>query len=143
MRTTIINKKENIKPVWYLVDAENQPLGRIASKIATLLKGKVRTNYSPDTFFGDHVIVINCDKIVLTGRKAFNKIYYKHTGWMGGLKETPYLEMIKKYPETPIKKAVKGMLPKNRIGRKMFLNLKAYVGDQHPHKAQKPIKVEI
>ncbi len=143
MRTTIINKKSDIKPVWYLIDADNKSIGRISTKIASLLRGKNRVNYSPDTFFGDHVIVINADKAILTGKKELQKMYYRHTGWMGGIVETPYQEMKQKHPEYPIKKAVKGMLPKNRIGTKMLLNLKIYNGVDHPHVAQKPVKVEI
>lgn len=143
MRTTIINKKSNIKPIWYLIDVENKPIGRISTKIAALLRGKNRINYSPDTFFGDHVIVINADKAILTGKKELQKVYYKHTGWIGGLVETPYLEMKEKHPEYPIKHAVKGMLPKNRIGKRMLLNLKVYNGSDHPHTAQKPIKVDV
>lgn len=143
MRTTIINKKSDIKPVWFIIDGENKSLGRLACKIANLLRGKWRVNYSPADYFGDHVIVINSDKILLTGRKQFQKVYYRHTGWMGGLRETKYLDMKKKHPDFPIKKAVKGMLPKNIIGRKMLLNLKVYEESNHPHKAQKPIKMEI
>jgi large subunit ribosomal protein L13 len=143
VRTTIINKRNDLKPVWYLIDAENKSIGRISTKIASLLRGKNRVNYSPDTFFGDHVIVINADKAKLTGKKELQKMYYRHTGWMGGIVETPYLEMKQKHPEYPIKKAVKGMLPKNRIGKKMLLNLKIYNSVDHPHIAQKPVKVEI
>lgn len=142
MRTTILTKKNDIKPVWYLIDAEGQSLGRLASKVAWLLRGKWRTDFSPSTYFGDHVIVVNAEKVKLTGRKEIQKMYYKHTGWMGGLKETPYLEMMKKHPDYPIKKAVKGMLPKNIIGKKMLTNLRVYVGDKHPHQAQRPITVE-
>jgi large subunit ribosomal protein L13 len=142
VRTTLINKKSDIQPVWYLIDAENKTIGRLSSKIATLLRGKNKVNYSPDTYFGDHVIVVNADKAILTGNKSIQKMYYKHTRWMGGIKEIPYLEMIKKHPDFPIKKAVKGMLPKNKIAQKMLLNLKIYQGIDHPHSAQKPIKVE-
>ncbi|MFW5891186.1 MAG: 50S ribosomal protein L13 [bacterium] len=143
MRTTIINKKSEIKPKWFIIDADNKPIGRLASKVATLLRGKWRANYSPDTFFGDHVIVINSDKAILTGRKTLDKVYYHHTGWMGGIKETPFLEMKEKHPDMPIKKAVWGMLPKNRIGRKMYLSLKVYSDENHPHIAQKPEKIDL
>lgn len=143
MRTTIINKKSDIHSVWYLIDAKDVSLGRLATKVASLLKGKNRRNYSPDTFFGDHVIIINSGEVKLTGNKETQKRYYWHTGWMGGIKDLNYTELVKKHPEAPIKKAVKGMLPKNRIGRKMLLNLKVYSDDKHPHTAQKPIKVDM
>jgi large subunit ribosomal protein L13 len=143
LRTTIINKKNDLKPTWFLINGENKTLGRVASKIATLLRGKWRANYSPADYFGDHVVVVNSDKIILTGRKPLQKIYYKHTGYMGGLREMKYADMKQKHPEYPLKKAVKGMLPKNILGRKMLLNLKIYEGNNHPHKAQKPMKIDF
>jgi len=143
VKTTIITKKSDINSVWYLIDAENKPIGRLATKIASLLRGKHRVNYSPAFNFNDHVVVINNDKAILTGKKTFQKVYYRHTRWMGGIKETPFLEMKEKHPETPLKKAVKGMLPKNKIGKEMLSNLKIYNGKDHPHKAQRPEKIEL
>jgi len=123
---------------WYLVDAEGKVLGRLASKIARILRGKHKVIYSPHIDVGDFIVVINADKIRLTGKKADKKIYYHHTGYPGGLKSVSFRKLIQEKPERVLENAVKGMLPKNPLGRRMFKKLKVYAGDKHPHIAQKP-----
>lgn len=131
-------KVEEIERNWYVIDAEGKVLGRLASEIATLLRGKHKPIYTPHTDTGDYVIVINADKIVLTGKKLEQKHFRYHTGYPGGLKEIPYERLMEKNPERAIKIAVKGMLPKNRLGRKMIKKLKVYSGPEHKHEAQEP-----
>ncbi len=123
---------------WYVVDATDQVLGRLATQIATLLRGKHKPTYTPSTDGGDFVIVINCEKIKITGKKADQKIYYRHTGYPGGLKATPYKMMLAKHPDRILRNAVKGMLPKNRMGRHLLTKLRIYAGPRHPHAAQQP-----
>ncbi|NLV88949.1 MAG: 50S ribosomal protein L13 [Tissierellia bacterium] len=131
-------KKNEIDRKWYIIDAEGKVLGRLASEIATILSGKNKPIYTPHVDTGDFVIVINADKIKLTGKKLEQKNYVYHTGYPGGLREIPYERMIKEKPEKIIELAVKGMLPKNRLGRKMIKKLKVYAGAEHKHEAQKP-----
>ncbi len=123
---------------WYVIDAEGLVLGRLASRVASHLKGKHSPLYTPSVDMGDSVIVINADKVVLTGRKMEQKCYYHHSGYIGGLKTVPIKDLMKKKPEDVIRFAVRGMLPKNRLGRKLFKKLKVYTGDTHPHDAQQP-----
>jgi len=123
---------------WYLADAQGMVLGRLASKIAQILRGKHKPIYAPYMDVGDFVVVVNADKVRLTGRKEEKKIYYHHSGYMGGLKSVGYKKLKQEKPERIIRLAVKGMLPKNSLGRKMFKKLKVYSGDKHPHKAQQP-----
>ena len=123
---------------WYIVDAENQVLGRLASGIAARLRGKHNPLFTPHTDMGDHIIVINADKVTLTGRKLDNKVYYRHSGYVGSLKQTTAQQLLEKRPEDLIRFAVKGMLPKNRLGRRLYNKLKVYAGDNHPHGAQQP-----
>lgn len=123
---------------WYVIDAEGLVLGRLASRVASHLKGKHSPLYTPSVDMGDSVIVINADKVVLTGRKMDQKCYYRHSGYIGGLKTVPIKDLMKKKPEDVIRFAVRGMLPKNRLGRKLFKKLKVYTGDTHPHDAQQP-----
>ncbi|MCX7789586.1 MAG: 50S ribosomal protein L13 [Chloroflexaceae bacterium] len=123
---------------WYVVDATDQVLGRLATQIATLLRGKHKPTYTPSIDGGDFVIVINCEKIRITGKKADQKIYYRHTGYPGGLKATPYKMMLAKHPDRILRNAVKGMLPKNRMGRHLLTKLRIYAGPRHPHAAQQP-----
>lgn len=123
---------------WYVVDATDQVLGRLATQIATLLRGKHKPTYTPSIDGGDFVIVVNCEKIKITGKKADQKIYYRHTGYPGGLKATPYRMMLAKHPDRILRNAVKGMLPKNRIGRHLLTKLRIYAGPRHPHAAQQP-----
>lgn len=131
-------KTNEIDRKWYLIDAEGKVLGRLASEIATILSGKNKPIYTPHVDTGDFVIVINADKVKLTGKKLENKEYIYHTGYPGGLKRVSYEVMMKEKPEKVIELAVKGMLPKNRLGRKMFKKLKVYAGPEHKHEAQKP-----
>jgi large subunit ribosomal protein L13 len=128
---------------WWLVDAENQVLGRLATRIATVLRGKHKASFTPHLDTGDFVVVVNADKVRLTGRKPENKMYFRHSGYMGGEKFTPFSRMIEKHPERVIELAVKGMLPKNNLGRLMRKKLKIYAGPAHPHEAQQPHVMEI
>jgi len=128
---------------WFVVDAEGKVLGRLASMVAARIRGKHNPLYTPHADTGDNIIVINAKKVVLTGRKMDQKRYYRHSGYMGGLKETPIREMMDKKPEAVIQFAVKGMLPKNRLGRKLFKKLKVYAGEDHPHAAQRPEVLEL
>ena len=136
-------KPGDIERQWYVVDAEGQTLGRLASKIATILKGKHKPIYTPHADVGDYVVVINADKIHVTGHKRLDKMYYRHTGYPGGLKKINLRDLLQKHPTRPIKFAVKGMLPKNRLGRRMFKKLKVYAGSEHPHQAQEPKVLEL
>lgn len=131
-------KLQDIDAKWYVVDADGMVLGRLASKIAQVLRGKHKPIWAPHMDTGDFVVVVNADKIRVTGRKAEQKKYYRHSGYMGGLKETPYKSMMEKKPEFILQEAVRGMLPHNRLGRKMLKKLKIYVSSDHPHTAQKP-----
>ena len=128
---------------WFIVDAENMILGRMASQIASVLKGKHKPFYSPHQDVGDFVVVVNAEKIRVTGNKVKEKMYYRHSGYPGGQKETSLQQMLQKHPERVIELAVKRMLPKNVLGRKMFLKLKVYAGPDHPHKAQLPEPLEM
>jgi large subunit ribosomal protein L13 len=136
-------KPEEYQRKWYVIDAEGQPLGRLASEVATILRGKHTPYYTPHVDTGDFVIVINADKVVLTGNKLQQKKYYYHTGYPGGIKEVPYETMMAKRPEKAVELAVKGMLPHNRLGRAQFKKLKVYRGAQHPHQSQKPETWEL
>jgi large subunit ribosomal protein L13 len=138
MTKTYNMKESEIQREWYLVDAENQVLGRVATQIATLLRGKHKPTFTPHLEMGDFVIVINSEKIVVTGRKAEQKIYYRHSGYPGGLKPTPYKMMLAKHPDRIIRFAVKGMLPKTRLSRRLMTRLRVYSGAKHPHEAQQP-----
>lgn len=131
------------KAQWYVVDAEGSVLGRLASTIAARLRGKHNPLFTPHVDMGDWVIVINADKIVLTGRKWEKKQYYRHSGYIGGLKTITAQKLLEKKPEDLVRFAVKGMLPKNRLGRKLFKKLKVYASDRHPHEAQRPEVLEI
>ncbi len=128
---------------WYIVDAEGAVLGRLATFVASRLRGKHNPLFTPHVDIGDSVIVINADKIILTGKKLDKKIYYRHSGYIGGLKEITAKKLMEKRPEDLIRFAVKGMLPKNKLGRKLFKKLKVYTGGKHPHEAQKPEVLEL
>jgi len=129
-------KNEDRKPQWHLIDAEGQILGRLATKIADILRGKNRPTYTPHTDSGDYVVVINSDKIVMTGNKMEDKIYDRYTGWMGGYKVATAKEVMEKHPTRIVELAVKRMLPKNKLNRQIFKKLKVYAGSEHPHEAQ-------
>ena len=140
---TYCAKTGDIEGKWYVVDANGAVLGRLASEVASRLRGKHNPLYTPHVDTGDYVVVINAEKIVLTGRKMDQKSYYRHSGYIGGLKTATAKELMGKRPEDLIRFAVKGMLPKNKLGRKLFNKLKVYAGDQHPHEAQQPQVLEI
>jgi large subunit ribosomal protein L13 len=134
-------KKEEVDHQWYLVNAEGKVLGRLATELAKILRGKNKPTYTPHQDTGDFVVVVNASKIGLTGKKMKDKIYYRHTGYPGGIKETNAAKLLAKKPTEMIRIAVKGMLPKNSLGRQMLRKLKIYPGPKHPHEAQKPISI--
>lgn len=134
---------EKVKRDWFVVDADNKVLGRLASEIAHRLKGKHKPEYTPHVDTGDYIVVVNAEKVALTGNKENAKKYYRHTGYPGGIKETSFKEMIEKHPTRVIETAVKGMLPRNKLGRAMLSKLKIYAGEQHGHQAQQPNVLEI
>ena len=138
MRTTYMANAQNVERKWYIIDAEGQTVGRLASQITTVLRGKNKPTYTPHVDCGDHVIVINAEKVVFTGKKLDQKLYRKHSGYAGGLKETKARDMLNTHPERVIMYAVKGMLPKNSLGRQMLTKLRVYAGTEHNHEAQKP-----
>ena len=140
---TYVTKPNDIKHDWYVVDAQGQTLGRLATRIATVLKGKHKPIYSPSMDTGDYVVVINAEKIVATGRKLDKKLYYRHTGYPGGLRQINLRDQLDKHPERVISAAVRGMLPHNRLGRAMFKKLKVFAGAEHPHAAHKPKTLEL
>lgn len=140
---TFMAKPQEVKRKWYVVDAEGKPLGRLASEIAKILRGKNKPEYTPHVDTGDHVIVLNADKVILTGKKMEQKLYRHHSLYPGGLKEIKYKAFMASKPEKAVEIAVKGMLPKNSLGRAMFRKLNVYRGTEHPHEAQKPEKLEI
>ncbi len=140
---TLIAKKQDVIPQWYLVDADDQILGRMSSRIASILRGKHRPVFSPHQDFGDHVVVVNAEKIKLTGRKEEQKEYFRHTGYPGGVRTTPLSRMRATKPERIIEHAVRGMLPKNKLGRKMLKKLHVYAGPEHTHQAQQPESVDL
>ena len=140
---TYYAKPLEVEREWLLIDATDQVLGRVASVAAQLLKGKHKPQYTPHVDTGDFVVVINADKIKVTGAKAADKVYYRHSGYVGGLKSETFEEAMQKHPERVIEHAVKGMLPKNTLGRAMGKKLKVYAGPEHPHAAQKPREIKI
>jgi len=140
---TYVPKEGEISHDWYLVDANDQNLGRLASKIASILLGKHKPNFTPGVDTGDYVVVVNCEHIRVTGNKMTDKIYYRHTLYPGGLKATSLRDMLAKNPDRVIRKAVWGMLPHNKYGRKVIKKLKVYAGPDHPHEAQNPIPMDL
>ena len=140
---TFMQKKENIERNWYVIDAEGKPLGRVASKAAVVLRGKHKPTYTPHIDCGDYVIIVNASKVLLTGNKMEDKKYYNHSQYPGGLRIRTAKEMVERYPEEMVEKAVKGMLPHNRLGRAMYKKLFVYAGENHPHMAQKPEEMDI
>jgi len=138
MKTTFMAKPAEIQRKWYVLDAEGKALGRVAAEAARILRGKHTPTFTPHVDTGDHVIIINADKVILTGRKLDQKMYTRHSGYPGGLKQTPYRQMLDKRPELMLEKAVQGMLPHTRLGAQQAKKLKVYRGSEHPHQAQKP-----
>ena len=143
MKTTQVARKEDVTRDWYLVDVDSKVLGRVATQIANVLRGKNKPTFTPSVDTGDFVVVVNAAKIALTGKKMSDKTYYSHSGYVGGLKEISAAKLIDKKPEDLIKKAVKGMLPKNKLARHMLKKLKIYAGEAHPHAAQQPKNLNI
>lgn len=143
MRTTYMAKPNEVERKWYVIDAEGKTLGRLASEAASLIRGKHKPEFTPHVDTGDFVVVINAEKIVLTGKKLQNKMYYRHSMYPGGLKVTSAADMIKNKPIRVLEQAIYGMLPKNRLGDKMKLKLKVYAGSEHPHQAQNPEVYEL
>ena len=140
---TYTPKKSEIERTWHLVDAEGLVLGRMATEIATILRGKHKATYAPHIDTGDHVIVINADKVVLTSGKAQRKMVYRHTGFPGGIRSDTYGELLSKKPAEIVRQSIRGMVPKNRLGRQQMSKLQVYAGPTHPHQAQKPVPLEI
>jgi large subunit ribosomal protein L13 len=140
---TFMAKKSDVKRDWYVIDAEGQTLGRLASKVATVLRGKHKAIYTPHVDCGDYVIVINAEKVKLTGNKLDQKMYYNHSGYPGGLRERNAKVMIEKYPEEMVERAIKGMLPHGRLGRQMYKKLFVYKGSEHKHQAQQPKELKM
>ena len=138
-----MQKKETVERKWYVIDAEGKSLGRVASLAATYLRGKHKPTYTPHIACGDNVIIINAEKVNLTGNKLDDKMYYNHSGYPGGLRERNARTMKEKYPVEMVERAVKGMLPKNRLGRQIFRQLFVYAGSEHKHEAQKPERLEV
>lgn len=128
---------------WYIIDAEGKPLGRVAAKVASVLRGKNKPTYTPSQETGDFVIVINAEKVAITGRKRQDKMYYRHSGFPGGLKDFTFNELLGRDPVAPLELAVRGMLPKGPLGRKLYKNAKIYAGSQHPHAAQTPAAIDL
>ena len=140
---TVSTRPQDVEHVWYVVDAEDQTLGRLATEIARRLRGKHKPEYTPHVDTGDYVIVVNADKVRVTGKKATDKMYYRHSGYPGGIKSINFTDLQQKHPERVIEKAVKGMMPGNSLGRAMFKKLKVYAGAEHPHISQQPQPLEF
>ncbi|WP_417579722.1 50S ribosomal protein L13 [Nitrincola sp.] len=143
MKTTVSTKPAEVKRDWYVVDAEGKTLGRLATEIARRLRGKHKPEFTPHVDTGDYIVVVNAEKVHVTGNKRNDKMYYRHTGFPGGLKEASFNKMIQTFPERTIELAVKGMLPKGPLGRSMYSKLKVYAGKEHPHQAQQPKELNI
>ena len=143
MKTTFMQRKEEVVRDWYVIDAKNMPLGRVASKAAFMLRGKHKATYTPHIDCGDNIIIINASEVLLTGNKLNNKKYYDHSRYVGGLRERTAKEMKEKYPEEMMERAIKGMLPHNRLGRKMGKKLFVYRGSEHKHIAQQPKEMKV
>lgn len=141
--STFMARPQDVVRKWYVIDAAGKPLGRVAAVAATLLRGKHKPIYTPHIDTGDHVIIVNAERVVLTGRKRQQKIYYHHSGYPGGLKREPYSSLLQRRPEFAVEKAIRGMLPKNRLGRAMFRKLRVYRGPEHPHAGQQPEVWEV
>jgi len=140
MRTTFMPTPKDIEAKWYLIDAKGKTLGRLATEVATILRGKHKPTFTPHMDMGDRVIVINAERIILTGNKLDQKFHYRHSGYPGGIKAVDYRTLMNKHPERAVMYAVKGMLPHNKLGAKMIKKLRVYRGEEHPHQAQQPIE---
>ena len=140
---TIFAKAQDIKRAWYVIDAAGKPLGRVAAKAAALARGKHKATYAPHQNTGDYVVIINADKVAVSGGKEQKKMYYNYTGFVGNLKHFTCEKLLARHPSEPLERAIKGMLPHNRLGRVLFENVKVYAGAEHPHKAQNPQPLEV
>ena len=140
---TIFVKPADLERKWFMIDAEGKVLGRVAAKIAAIVRGKEKVSYAPHQEVGDFVVVVNADKIAVTGNKMQKKLYHRHTGYVGGLKTQNFEKLIARHPTSPLELAVKGMLPKGPLGRKLLKNVKIYAGSNHPHTAQNPEIIEL
>ena len=140
---TIFVKAQDIKRAWYVIDAAGKPLGRVAAKAASLARGKHKAEYAPHQNTGDYVVIINADKVAVSGGKVQKKMYYNYTGFVGNLKHYTFEKLLARHPSEPLERAIKGMLPHNRLGRVLFENVKVYAGAEHPHKAQNPQPLEV
>ena len=140
---TFMQRKEDVARDWFVIDANGQTLGRLATRVANVLRGKHKPTYTPHIDGGDYVIIVNAEMVVLTGNKLNDKIYYNHSRYTGGLRERTAKEMVEKYPVEMVERAVKGMLPKGRLGRQMYKKLFVYEGENHPHSAQKPKELKV
>jgi large subunit ribosomal protein L13 len=142
MKTEFV-KPADVERKWFVINGEGKVLGRVAARAASIVRGKEKAVYAPHQEVGDFVVVINADKLVVTGRKAQNKLYYHHTGYVGGLKTVNYEKLAARHPSSPLELAIKGMLPKGPLGRKLWKNVKVYAGAEHPHGAQNPQAIEL
>ena len=142
MKTIYVKEKDAVRN-WYLIDAADKPLGRVAAKAASMLRGKNKVTYTPNQEMGDFIVIINAEKVAVTGIKARDKMYYHHSGYVGGMKAHNFEKTIERHPDEPLMTAIKGMLPKGPLGRKMLKNVKVYAGTDHPHAAQNPQILEI
>ena len=143
MKDTFMQTKETVARNWYVIDADGLTLGRLAAKVAHVLRGKHKVTYTPHIDCGDNVIIINASKVTLTGNKLEKKVYYNHSGYTGGLRERTARVMKEQYPVEMVERAVKGMLPKGRLGRQMYRKLFVYAGNEHPHQAQQPVEMKL
>jgi len=141
--STPSTRPQDVQHDWYVIDAENKTLGRLATEVARRLRGKHKPEYTPHVDTGDYIVVVNAEKVAVTGNKMSDKMYYRHTGYIGNLKSTNLADLLAKHPERVIEIAVKGMLPKNPLGRAMYRKLKVYAGGEHPHTAQQPVALEL
>ena len=140
---TVFVKPASVERKWFVIDAEGKILGRVAAKVASIVRGKTKANFSPHQEMGDYVVIINADKVAVSGRKTQQKMYHRHSGYVGGLKTTNFEKLIDRHPTLPMENAIKGMLPKGPLGRKLAKNAKIYAGTAHPHIAQNPTAIEI
>jgi large subunit ribosomal protein L13 len=142
MKTLFFNDKNTVRN-WYVIDAAEKPLGRVAAKVAYMLRGKHKPTYTPSQEMGDYIVIVNADKVAVTGNKATDKMYYHYTGYVGGLKSFTFQKLIERHPADPLRLAIKGMLPKGRLGRKLLKNAKIYAGGAHPHVSQNPKPLDL
>ncbi len=142
MKTIYVNERDAVRN-WYVIDAADKPLGRVAAKVAYILRGKHKATFTPNQEMGDYIVIINAEKVAVSGNKFEGKMYHRHTGYVGGLKSSTFRKLLERHPEDPLMLAIKGMLPNGRLGRKLLKNVKVYAGAVHPHTAQNPQSMDI